>query len=387
MKNIVIRGPLLTVSGYGEHARQVFKWLASLEDTRISAQLTPWGNTTWYINPDLLGGLVGQIMSCSGPLERAGADVSFQIQLPNEWDPMLARFNVGVTAAVETDICNSEWVDACNKMDLVIVPSNHTRQTLYNSGNINVPIEVVPEAYFEECGKEEVPEIDLNLTTNFNFLMVGTLTGDNPYNDRKNSYNTIKWFCETFKGNKDVGLIIKASSGRATTLDRVLTKRALKQLLSEVREGQYPRVSLLHGLMSGDEMAALYRDKSVKCFIGLTRGEGYGLPILEASVHEIPVIATNWSGHLDFMNQGKFIGVSYSLKEIHESRIDGSIFIKGSKWAEPSEENFKQRLKTFYKKPSLPAEWAKDLSQKLKSTHSISAIKDAYDKVYHEHIK
>ena len=126
MKNIVIRGPLLTVSGYGEHARQVFKWLASLEDTKISAQLTPWGNTTWYINPDLLGGLVGQIMSCSGPLERAGADVSFQIQLPNEWDPMLARFNVGVTAAVETDICNSEWVDACNKMD----PVSYTHLTL-----------------------------------------------------------------------------------------------------------------------------------------------------------------------------------------------------------------------------------------------------------------
>jgi len=387
VKQVVIRGPLLTASGYGEHARQVFKWVASMQDMHIKTQLTPWGNTTWYINPDYLNGLVGQIMSCSGPLERVGSDLSFQIQLPNEWDPMLARFNVGVTAAVETDTCHPAWIEACNKMDLIIVPSNHTRQTLYNSGNLTVPVEVVPEAYFDECAKESVPEIDLNVRTNFNFLMVGTLTGDNPYNDRKNTYQTVKWFCETFKGNEDVGLIIKASSGRATTLDRVLTKRAFKQLLSEVRTGEYPRVNLLHGLMSGDEMTALYRDKTIKCFIGLTRGEGYGLPILEASVHGIPVIATNWSGHLDFMNKGRFIGVSYSLKEIHETRVDGGIFIKGSKWAEPSEENFKHRLKTFYKKPEIPARWASDLSKELRETHGIESIKRAYGKVYHEYIK
>ncbi|MDB4337456.1 glycosyltransferase [bacterium] len=387
MKQVVIRGPLLTASGYGEHARQIYTWATSNSDWQVNAQLTPWGNTTWYINPDLLSGLVGKIMSNSGPLERTGADVSFQIQLPNEWDPMLARFNVGVTAAVETDVCNPEWVHSCNKMDLVIVPTNHTKQTLLNSGNITTEIQVVPEAYFNELVNDEIKELDLGLKTEFNFLMVGTLTGNNPWNDRKNSYCTIKWFCETFKDNPNVGLVIKASSGRATTLDRLITKRALKQLLDEVRPGPYPRVNLLHGLMTGDEMSALYRTESIKGFIGLTRGEGFGLPILEAATAGIPVIATNWSGHLDFMNKGKFLSVNYKLQEIHESRIDNQIFIKGSRWAEPSEDHFKSRLSKFYEKPNAPKEWAESLSKTLKETHSITSIMKCYSAVKEEFIK
>lgn len=387
MKQVVIRGPLLTASGYGEHSRQVFRWATSNKDWNVKTQLTPWGNTTWYINPDYLNGLVGNIMQRSGPMERVGSDISIQIQLPNEWDPMLGRFNVGVTAAVETDVCNPEWVDACNRMDLVIVPTNHTRQTLMNSGNITTPIEVIPEAYFDELTSSKIEKLDLGLNTTFNFLMIGTLTGNNPWNDRKNTYQTIKWFCETFRDNKEVGLIIKASSGRATTLDRLLTKNALKQLLEEVREGEYPKVNLLHGLMDGDEMSALYREDTIKCFLGLTRGEGFGLPILEAAVSGIPVIATNWSGHLDFMNQGKFISVNYRLTDIHETRVDNGIFMKGSRWAEPSEEHFKSRLKKFYEKPQLPQEWAVSLSEKLKETHSINAIIERYNEVREERIK
>lgn len=387
MKQVVLRGPLITSSGYGEHARQVFRWAMTKKDWNVSTQLTPWGNTTWLINPDYSGGVIGDIMQRSGPLERTGADISFQIQLPNEWDPMLARFNVGVTAAVETDVCNPEWVQACNKMDLVIVPSKHTRQTIINSGNVTTPVEVVPEAYFDELAYSRIDSLNLDLSTDFNFLMIGTLTGNNPWNDRKNTYCTVKWFCETFKDNPNVGLIVKASSGRATTLDRLLTKRAFNQLLDEVREGPYPRVNLLHGLMSGDEMSALYRDPSVKCFLGLTRGEGYGLPILEAATSGIPVIATNWSGHLDFMRMGKFIDVDYKLLNIHESRVDNQIFMEGSRWAEPSEDHFKRRLKKFYEKSDAPKQWAKELSEKLRETHSIESIFDHYNSVWDKNAK
>ena len=113
MKQVVLRGPLITSSGYGEHARQVFRWANSKKDWNVSTQLTPWGNTTWLINPDYMGGVIGDIMQRSGPLERVGSDISFQIQLPNEWTPGLGKKNIGVTAGVETDICSQPWVEAC----------------------------------------------------------------------------------------------------------------------------------------------------------------------------------------------------------------------------------------------------------------------------------
>ena len=126
--NVLIRGPLLTQSGYGVHSRQVFRWLLS-KGVNVNAQTTPWGITPWYLNKDSLDGLVGEIMSRTGaPI--APLDISFQIQLPDEWDPNVAKINVGITALVETTFCNPDWIQACNKMDAVIVPTNFCKQTL-----------------------------------------------------------------------------------------------------------------------------------------------------------------------------------------------------------------------------------------------------------------
>ena len=100
----------------------------------------------------------------------------------------------------------------------------------------------------------------------------------------------------------------------------------MRSILGEVRCGSFPRVHLIHGNLTTDEIVGLYRNPSVKCLINLTRGEGFGLPILEAAACEIPVIVTNWSAHLDFLNLGKFIPVHYKLVYITSQRIDNIIF-------------------------------------------------------------
>ena len=360
MKNVVVRAPLLTMSGYGVHSRQLYKWLEKKEGVNIHSNIVPWGRTSWLLNEQWDSGVIGRIMQSSagnGPRP----DVSFQLQLPNEWDPNLAPINIGITAAVETDVCNPQWVECCNRMTAVVVPSQHTANVLNSSGKITVPLHVVGESFIDECVTAEPSK--LSLDTKFNFLVLGQLTDHNPYHDRKNVMFTLRWLCEAFADDQDVGIIIKTNSGKGTKIDRRVTRNVLQNVLKEIRPGLFPRVHFLHGHMDPDEIAGLYKEESVKALVSATRGEGFGLPLLEAAACDLPVIATNWSGHLDFPDQ----------------RCDQNIFMKGARWAEPDEESFKSIVQKFRKKPEKPQQWATELGKNVRDKFSQESICKQYD--------
>jgi len=383
-KRVILRAPFLSRSGYGEHARQVARFLLEHPNVDLSTQVTPWGNTPWRLNKSEDDGLIGELISRTGYDRNARFDASFQVQLPNEWDYNLADYNVGITAGVETDVCNPEWVSSyCNRMDRIIVPSKHTESTLRNSHQVSVPINVIPESYFKEL-IEEPNDLDLNIETEFNFLTVGMITGTDSNKDRKNLFKLVKWFSEAFKNNKKVGLIIKASQGRDTPLDRLATERMLKSLLKEIKHATFPRIHLLHGDMSRDDMRDLYKHPKVKAFVSCTRGEGFGLPFLEAAVAGLPIIATNWSAHTEFLNQGFWMKLDSTLQEVHASKVDGKLFVKGARWAEVDEKDFKAKVTKFYDSNVIPRKKAADLSRALAQSHSWESISSAYSKCLEE---
>lgn len=379
MLNVLVRGPLLSKSGYGVHCRQVLKYLMTKKNVKITCQVLPWGITPWYINHEDLGGLVGKIIKMSTGDLKQKFDVSFQVQLPNEWDASIAKKNIGVTAAVETTAANPMWINThCQKMDLVIVPSKHAKDALTKTGSTSTPIKIIPESYFTEL-LEEPQELGLGLTTSFNFLTVGVMTGFTPQTDRKNLMYLMKWFVEEFKDDDDVGLIVKTNRGRDTTIDRSGTTQILKKVLEELNHKGTPKVYLLHGPMDRKEMNSLYKHPSVDAFVSLTRGEGFGLPHLEAAVSQLPVIATDWSAHTEFLNQGEWVKVDYDLEKVHESRIDNNIFMKDTQWAFPREHSAKKSMRDVYKNFQKSKRNAADLSSKLKKSHSEETIWEIYD--------
>lgn len=380
----VIRAPLLSISGYGQHSRQIFSALKACgKISHLHTQVVQWGNTSWYVNPDEENGIIGDIMARSSD-QNEGYDISFQVQLPDEWSTTLAKINVGVTAAVETDRCNPEWVNRCNMMNAIVVPSHFTKQVLQNTGNITVPIHVVGEWYIEEIDNENLPKIDLNFKTNFNFLIVSQLTSHDSSVDRKNITNTIKWICETFKDDPSVGIILKTNSGRGTDIDRSTTINALQMILGPLRQTSKVPVYLIHGNMTNSEIASLYRHPSVKALVNLTRGEGFGLPLLEAAVSSLPIIATDWSAHTEFLNLGKWIKIEHDLVTVPDSRIDNRIFMQGVKWANPREEAFKKKIKKFRESFVTPESWAKELSHECKKKFSKDAITPQYARILSE---
>jgi glycosyltransferase involved in cell wall biosynthesis len=378
MKSILVRGPLLSQSGYGNHARQVFRWILKKHpDCEVKVQLLPWGTTSWYVDPDAEDGLIGEIMKRSSAVDRK-FDVSFQIQLPNEWDSSIANVNVGITAAVEASFCNKEWINACNTMNCVVVPSKFCEKVFRNTGTVNVPILVIPESFTPEILTNK-REFEIDIETNFNFLLFGTLTGNNPYNDRKNLFFAIKWLCEEFSNDQDVGIIVKTNVGRGTRMDWQNVENVIRKMVSEVRKGSFPKVHIIHGTLSSDEVAGLYTHPKIKALVAPTRGEGFGLPILEAAASGLPVAATEYSGHMDFMSLGKFIKFEYDLTEIHESRCDANIWMKGSTWANVKEQDFKKKLRKFKSSYTTPKQWADDLSSKIIEKYSPDAVDSEYE--------
>mgnify|MGYP003663378132 CR=1 FL=1 len=378
-KRVLLRAPLLTISGYGVHSRQIFDYLSRRSDIDLTVQLLSWGHTSWMIESSLEDGMIGKIMMCSKEI-KAPYDLSVQVQLPDEWDHKLAHKNIGISAFVETDVCNKTWIDRCNLMTKVIVPSTFITKTIQRTALLTTPVAVVPEHFNSNITKSE--KCDLTLSRKFNFLILGQLTGNTIETDRKNTMNMIKWTCETFSDNPQVGIVLKTNVGRTTLRDRSVTIETIKNVLKQVRTGLHPKVELVHGNMSSKEIAGLYNHDRIKCLLSATHGEGFGLPLIDAASAGMPIIATGWSGHMEFLEKEYISSLKYTLGPIPEARVDNRIFMKGARWAYVDEKEFKKKLLDVYRNYKGKKSKAKKLQNKIINNFSKSAVFKIYDEAF-----
>ena len=372
MTHVHIKGPLLSISGYGVHARQICRW-AFAQNFHVTTDITPWGNTPWYTDRNECDGLIDQIMETSTPLT-VKPDISFQIMLPNEWSPSLAKRNIGVSAVVETDKCNPNWVTSARRMDHIIVPSEFAKRCLVNTGLKSKRVTVIPESFFDACLQDPIP-LDINFETDKNYLMFGQMSGDYE-TDRKNTATLLALFCDIFKNDPDIGLIIKTNSGGNSSVDRFMTRKKLENILKQVRKGAFPKVYFLHGYLNEKEVSSLYKHKKVKGLISLTHGEGFGLPLLEAAACGLPVCATNWSAHTEFLNLGNWTKVRGRIEPIPTAKIDDNIFVQGAQWANIDIGMARETIESFVKEAKPDTE---RLQQQVLKRYSFEAISKKYD--------
>lgn len=355
-KNILIRGPLLSQSGYGEQARFAMRALRSREDL-FDIFLLPlnWGQTGWVSLDNDERKWVDERIRATHAYTQSGAtfDISLQVTIPNEFEK-IAPVNIGYTAGIETTKVASAWLQKANEMDKIIVVSNHSKDifedTVYTAQHpttghpikleCNVPIEVVnyPVRDFKK------KKINLNLDYDFNYLAISQ------WNPRKNFDNLINWFIEE-NADKEVGLILKTSIKNNSITDRHFTEAKLKSIIAEHGD-IICKVYLLHGDLTEEELTGVYQDKKIKCLISTTHGEGYGLPLFEAAYNGLPVICVGWSGQKDFLyvpqKNGKFkpmfTVVEHELKNVQPEAVWQGVIEKDSQWAYPKEESFKKAL-------------------------------------------
>ena len=364
---VLVRGPALTRTGYGEHCRFVLRSLREVENLDIYLIPVNWGQSTWIWEDDEERDWMDSIIKKTARYaqENGTFDMSIQVTIPNEWERYATGINIGVTAGIETTKVAPIWLEKSNIMDKVITISQHSKDSLLNTvyeginKNTGQKAELkctteVNIVHYPVKTFDSLPDMDLNLSTNFNFFTVAQ------WGPRKNLASTIQWFIEEFIDNPDVGLIVKTFVKGGSVIDKNFVEKEFKKSVAPY-ENRKCKLYLLHGDMSEEEMHSLYSHKKINALVSLTHGEGFGLPLFEAAYSGLPVLATAWSGHMDFLNKpvkskkGKekvrahFAKVDYDLQPIPKSAVWDGVLMADSMWAYPKQGSYKMKLREVYK--------------------------------------
>jgi len=404
---LVFQGPIFTRSGYGDHCRDLMKSLRKMDKFDIKIIPLRWGNTPQNQVSDqeefgrwMLERVIGSI--------NEKPDVFIQVSVANEFEPK-GHYNIGVTAGVETTISPKEFIDGSNKMDLIIVPSNFTKQnlggTVYQEKNqqtgqilgeirTTIPIEVLFEGVdteifakgFQRVGdKADILE---NVKEDFCFLVVGHWLKGSLGQDRKDIGMAIKTFATVFQylpKDKRPALIVKTSHAGFSVIDRETTRQKIDDVLKTFGD-KCPSIYLIHGDLEETDMSNLYHNPKVKAMLSFTKGEGYGRPLAEFTLTGKPIIASGWSGQMDFLPTEHAVLLEGSLTQIDESAAD-QFLIKEAQWFTVNYSNAANKIYDVYNKYNSYLEKSEGLKQNTLNKFTLEKMHNRFVEIMDTYVK
>ena len=398
----VISCPFDTYSGYGARSRDLVK--AIIEIGKYDVKILPqrWGNTPWGFckdNPEW-SFLYNHVMQPQP--NNPQPNIWMQITVPNEFQPV-GKYNIGCTAGIESTICPAEWIEGINRMDLTLTSSEHSKKVFQEStfekrnkqtnvleGNIKLekPVEVLFEGadiniYFPD---DKPCLIDFNIPEKFAYLFVGHWMEGDLGEDRKNVGLLVKAFLETFKNKQNKpALILKTSQVGSSYIDREAILHKIKKIKQTVNSKNLPNVYLLHGEFTDEEMNSLYNHSKVKAMVSLTKGEGFGRPLLEFTLCKKPLITTGWSGQMDFLNPEFTNLIGGQLTPVHPSTRN-QFLIPESQWMSPDHGQIGFYLKDVFENYKNYTDKAKRQAFKSKNEFSWDKMKDKTDELLTKYV-
>jgi len=389
---VVVSCPIDTYSGYGARSRDFVKALIKSRpdwDVKILGQR--WGGTRFgylkdHNETELNEAIINKLTT--------KPKVWFQITVPNEFQPV-GEYNIGVTAGIETTVCDATWLQGVNRMDLVLTSAEHGKKvfeyTAYDMQDNNKqkqgtlklekPIEVLFEGINLNTfnGKvdanSEVTKSLNNIKEQFCFLFVGHWLQGEHRQDRKNVGGMIEDFLTTFKNTSvKPALILKTQSANSSIMDRTAILNKIDTIRKAVGGTNLPNIYLLHGELSDSDMNDVYNHRKVRSMISFTKGEGFGRPLLEFTMTGKPLLASGWSGQLDFLKKDTSFLVGGTLETIHPSAVVKNMLIGESKWFTPNQEEIKTGLKYIFKNYKKASRLSKKLAEINKREFNLDSM-------------
>lgn len=393
--SFVISCPVDTYSGYGARARDIVK--AIINTGRYDVKILPqrWGDTPGNFLQD--NKEWNFLIPYITPQLTAQPDIWMQITIPSEFSPQ-GKYNIGCTAGIESTGCDPSWIEGLNRMDMNWVSSNHSKQVFSSityerrDKNTNQPLGVTKlekpmEVVFEGVDLnvyKHIPNEDITLNLDaikesFCYLFVGHWMQGALGHDRKNVGLTIKYFFDAFKNQKTApALILKASTGRNSYMSREAILDRINIIKSTYKNDTLPNVYILNGGLTDEEMNELYNHPKVKAMVSFTKGEGYGRPLAEFGLSKKPIIASGWSGHIDFLSPINTVLLPGHLENVDDSAANQWLR-KDTQWFQVSEKHAISVYKDVYKNYKKFAEMGKKQGFYVKTNFSYEKMEELVD--------
>jgi glycosyltransferase involved in cell wall biosynthesis len=401
----IISSPFDTYSGYGARSRDLIKAIVETDKYNVKLLSQRWGNTPFGFCTDNPEWTFLQDLILPNNQIPKQPEIWAQVTIPNEFQP-IGKFNIGFTAGIETTICAGDWIEGLNRMDLNIVSSEHSKKVFLESQfekrnkqtnalegivELTKPVEILFEGanldIYKTIESNQIKTIDLtSIKEKFAYLFVGHWINGDMSEDRKNVGLLVKAFYEVFKNKQNApALILKTSQVGSSYMDREEILKKIKQIKKTVNSKILPNVYLLHGEFSDGEMNELYNHPKVKAMVSLTKGEGFGRPLLEFTLSKKPLITTSWSGQVDFLNPEFTTLIGGQLTNVHQSAANQWL-LPESQWFSPDHGQIGFYLKDVFENYKNYTDKAKRQSFYSKTNFSWDKMKEKLEDILTQNV-
>jgi hypothetical protein len=359
-KKVLLAAPIQSLSGYGARSRDLLTALLSNDSFDVYCIPIKWGNLNTINFRDVPNGQ-DLFQAAKKPIP-SEVDVYIQCTIAKEFGVLKdvsAKLKIGITAGIETTEPPQDWVEGCNRMDVVLFSSQCSRDAFVNYSKevqtkegvqtlklkdelvTDVLIEGLDVEWFDSNAPSSEVKRLLSDIPDFSMLFVGTWLPGGLGFDRKNIANVIKLYIESVKGvtHEKVGLILKTSMGKSNEIEKDTIRNTIRYIMegSGVAIEQID-IRVIHGDMTDSEIVALYSHKSIKAMISLSHGEGWCRPLAEFGLTGKPIIAPNWGGQCEYLDVDNSFLVDGDLSDVARESVNVHI-IEGSRWWYPKRDS------------------------------------------------